>query len=120
MGWFKKIRRAVKKTYKKVDNFVEKKVERPVKKVVKKVATEVEDTVTGKNKYTRDPSRIASPRTASTAAPREQSEELEATVEKESSKRTRRRKGKRALLIKKGEVVLTGKEGSGLNIPVNK
>lgn len=100
--------------------FSPKNIYRKAKKVAKKIAVEVEDTVTGKNKYTRDPSRIASPRTASTAAPREQSEELEATVEKESSKLTRRKKGKRALLIKKGEVVLTGKEGSGLNIPVNK
>ena len=124
MGWFKKIRRkverAVKKTYKKVDNFVEKKVERPVKKVVKKIATEVEDTVTGKNKYTRRGDQSGGRTAASKAAPRQQSEEIEASVETGSLKIKKRRKGKRALISAKAEANVGGEGGSGLNIPLTK
>lgn len=123
MGFLKKIRRkvekAAKKTYKKVDNFVEKKVERPVKKLVKKIATEVEDTVTGKNKYTRDPSRMPTSQTAQarTGAPREEAEEVATTVETGSGIRRRRRQGKKALVAARAAANVGGEGTSGLNIP---
>ena len=94
-------------------------MERPIKKVVKKVATEVEDTVTGKNKYTRDPSRMPTSQTASsrTAAPREQAEEVATTVETGAGMQRRRRKGKKALVLRQAAAQVGGEGGSGLNIP---
>lgn len=120
MGWFKKFRRkvkkAVKKTYKKVDSFVEKKVERPVKKVVKKVATEVEDTVTGKDKYTRRGDTGGARTAASKAAPRQQTEEPEAYVEEGSLKIKKARKGKRKLRVEPQAGLKIEGQG-GLNVP---
>jgi len=154
MGWFKKFRRAVKKTYKKVDNFVEKKVERPVKKVVKavdkavveplekpvkkvvkavdkavveplerpikkvvkKIATEVEDTVTGKDKYTRRGDTGGARTAASKAAPRQKTEEPEAFVEEGSLKIKKKRRGKRQLRVEPQAGLKIEGQG-GLNVP---
>lgn len=120
MGWFKKIRRkvkkAVKKTYKKVDNYVEKKVERPIKKVVKKIATEVEDTVTGKDKYTRRGDTGGARTAASKAAPRQKTEEPEAFVEEGSLKIKKKRRGKRQLRVEPQAGLKIEGQG-GLNVP---
>lgn len=120
MGWFKKFRRkvkkAVKKTYKKVDNFVEKKVERPIKKVVKKVAVEVEDTVTGKDKYTRRGDTGGARTAASKAAPRQKTEEPEAFVEEGSLKIKKKRRGKRQLRVEPQAGLKIEGQG-GLNVP---
>ena len=135
MGWFKKFRRAVKKTYKKVDNFIEKKVERPVKKVVKavdkavveplerpikkvvkKIATEVEDTVTGKDKYTRRGDTGGARTAASKAAPRQKTEEPEAFVEEGSLKIKKKRRGKRQLRVEPQAGLKIEGQG-GLNVP---
>jgi hypothetical protein len=112
----KKVKKAVTKTYKKVDSFVEKKVERPVKKVVKKVATEVEDTVTGKDKYTRRGDTGGGRTAASKAAPRQQTEEPEAYVEEGSLKIKKARKGKRKLRVEPQAGLKIEGQG-GLNVP---
>ena len=139
MGWFKKIRRKVKKavtktykkvdnfvekkverpvkkTIKKVDNFVEKKIERPIKKVVKKIATEVEDTVTGKDKYTRRGDTGGARTAANKAAPRQQTEEPEAYVEEGSLKIKKKRRGKRQLRVEPQAGLKIEGQG-GLNVP---
>ena len=85
---------------------------------MKKVATEVEDTVTGKNKYTRDPSRMPTAQTAaSKGAPREEAEEVATTVETGAGMQRRRRKGKKALVVRQAAAQVGGEGGSGLNIP---
>jgi len=55
---------------------------------------------------------------ASTAAPKPMDQEAEAMVETEGGKMGRRRKGKKALVIKTGSANIGGDGGSGLNIPV--
>ena len=122
MGWLspKSVFRKTKKAAKKVVKGVDKAVVEPVEKVVKKVATEVEDTVTGKNKYTRRGDQSGGRTAASKAAPRQQSEEIEASVETGSLKIKKKRKGKRALISAKAEANVGGEGGSGLNIPLTK
>lgn len=56
---------------------------------------------------------------AATAAARPVGEEVEAMVETDAGKMGRRRKGKKALVIKSGSANVGGEGGSGLNIPVS-
>lgn len=122
MGWLspKSVFRRTKKAAKKVVKAVDKTVTQPIEKAVKKVAIEVEDTVTGKNKYTRRGDQSGGRTAASKAAPRQQSEEIEASVETGSLKIKKKRKGKRALISAKAEANVGGEGGSGLNIPLTK
>jgi len=55
---------------------------------------------------------------ASTAAPKSMDQEAEAMVETEGGKMGRRRKGKKALVVKTGSANIGGDGSSGLNIPV--
>ena len=115
-GVDKAIVEPLEKTIKKVDNFAEKKIERPIKKIVKKVAIEVEDTVTGKNKYTRSGDKGGGRTAASKAAPRQQTEEPEAYLEKDSLKIKKKRKGKRQLRVEPQDGLKINSQG-GLNVP---
>jgi hypothetical protein len=56
---------------------------------------------------------------AASAAARPVGEEVEAMVETDAGKMGRRRKGKKALVIKSGSANVGGEGGSGLNIPVS-
>jgi len=65
------------------------------------------------------PAPAPTPAAASTAAARPVGEEVEAMVETDAGKMGRRRKGKKALVIKSGSANVGGEGGSGLNIPVS-
>ena len=65
------------------------------------------------------PAPAPTPAAATTAAARPVGEEVEAMVETDASKMGRRRKGKKALVIKSGSANVGGEGGSGLNIPVS-
>jgi hypothetical protein len=111
MGWLSPrsvFRRAKKAT---------KKVTRAGEKLVTKAGTELVDTVTGSNKYTRRGDQGGGRTAAQTAAPREQSEEVEAAVESGGLKIKKKRKGKRALIAKAPAANVAGEGKSGLNIP---
>ena len=109
----KKIKKAVKKATKFVDKKLVEPLERPVKKAVKKVekavvepvekvykkaVTEVKDTVVGTDKTDRRPPTTSQTAQARTGAPREEAEEVEATVETEGIQRRRRKKGQKQLV----------------------
>ena len=137
MGWFspksvfRKTKKATKKVVKAVDKTLVEPLEKPVKKVVKavdkavieplekvikKVSREVEDTVTGKDKYTRRGDKAGARTAASKAAPRQKTEEPEAYVEEGSLKIKKKRRGKRQLRVEPQAGLKIEGQG-GLNVP---
>jgi hypothetical protein len=126
------LERPVKKVIKKVDKAVVEPLERPVKKVIKKVekavvepvekvykkaVTEVKDTVAGTDKTDRQPPTAPQTAQARTGAPREQTEDAPTGIETSGTQMKRRRKGKKALVLKQAAAQVGGEGGSGLNIP---
>ena len=89
-------------------------VKKPLKKLERGFKKQVKKAVGSKPK---------APTTAQTAAPstaagREQTEEVAATVETGAGVQRRRRRGKKALIVGKGSAQVAGASGgSGLNIP---
>ena len=91
-----------------------KKVERAVKKQVRKVGYAVK----GGKEAARGGKPAAQTAAPSTAAGREQAEEVATTVETGAGVQRRRRRGKKALIAGQGSAQVAGGEsGSGLNIP---
>ena len=103
----------VKKTIKKV----EKAVVEPVEKVYKKAVTEVKDTVAGTDKTDKQPPTAPQTAQARTGAPKEQTEDAPTGIETSGTQMKRRRKGKKALVLKQAAAQVGGEGGSGLNIP---
>ena len=128
----KKVKKAVKKATKFVDKKIVEPLERPVKKTIKKVekavvepvekvykkaVTEVKDTVAGTDKTDRQPPTAPQTAQARTAAPKEQTEDAPTGIETSGTQMKRRRKGKKALVLKQAAAQVGGEGGSGLNIP---
>lgn len=92
-----------------------KKLERAAKKQVRKVGYAVQG---GKEKARGTPPPAAQTAAPSTAAGREQTEDVATTVDTGAGVQRRRRRGKKALIVGKGSAQVAGGEGgSGLNIP---
>jgi hypothetical protein len=128
----KKVKKAVKKATKFVDKKLVEPLERPVKKTIKKVekavvepvekaykktVEEVKDTVAGTDKTDRRPPAQSQTAQARTGAPKEQTEDAPTGIETSGTQMKRRRKGKKALVLKQAAAQVGGEGGSGLNIP---
>ena len=89
-------------------------VKKPLEKLERGVKKQVSKVVGSKPKEPTA-AQTAAP---STAAGREQTEEVATTVETGAGIQRRRRRGKKALIVGKGSAQVAGGEGgSGLNIP---
>ena len=91
------------------------KIARAVKKQVKKASYAVQG---GKAKARGEAPKAAQTASPSTAAGREQTEEVAATVETGAGVQRRRRRGKKSLVLGQGSAQVAGASGgTGLNIP---